>query len=70
MSDPNERYVNTSTVFLNEKIDEEEYGYKLDDIERMELDKLKSRIKRRICTAIDEEIKMAVYKLKTGKDFY
>ena len=70
MSDTNEKYLNPQTKFLDGPIDEIEYGCKLNDIERMELDDLKRRIKRRVCAVIDEEIKIAVYKHKTGKDYY
>lgn len=48
--------------------DEEEYGCKLTDEERLALFRMKRRIKRRISNVIDEEIKMAIYKIKTGKD--
>ncbi len=71
MSTTNDAYCRpiTAKAFYDD-IDEEQYGCKVTDIERLELAKMKERIKRRICTVVDEEVKATVYKLKTGKDFY
>lgn len=49
--------------------DEEDFGCKVTDEERFVLFSMKKRIARRVSRIIDEEVRRAIYKLKTGKDY-